>query len=81
MGAQVKLIEMSDYNRAARTYWAAMVVAGALVLLWALYQCLAFTPVEWAQFLALLTLVAAAGSYPMYTEHRTPVSRRGYIIF
>jgi hypothetical protein len=30
-GAQVKLIEMSDYNRPAKTYWAVMVVAGALV--------------------------------------------------
>ncbi len=65
MGAQVKLIEMSDYNRAARAYWAAMVVTGALVLLWALYQCLTFAPVEWAQFLVLLALVAAAGSYPI----------------
>jgi diguanylate cyclase (GGDEF)-like protein/putative nucleotidyltransferase with HDIG domain len=56
---------MSDYNRAAKSYWAAMVVTGALVLLWALYQCLAFTTVEWAQFLVLLALVAAAGSYPI----------------
>jgi diguanylate cyclase (GGDEF)-like protein/putative nucleotidyltransferase with HDIG domain len=61
----LKLIEMSDYNRAAKSYWAAMVVTGALILLWALYQCLAFTTAEWAQFLVLLALVAAAGSYPI----------------
>lgn len=61
----MKLIEMSDYNRAARAFWSAMVVAGGLVCLWALYQCKAFAPVEWAQFLVLLALVAAAGSYPI----------------
>src|SRR5215210_2323374 len=56
---------MSDYNRAARGYWAAMVGGGALVLLWALYQCLAFAPLEWAQFLVLIALIAASGSYPI----------------
>lgn len=61
----MKLIEMSDYNRAAKSYWAAMVVTGALTCMWAIYQCLAFAPVEWAQFLVLLALVTAAGSYPI----------------
>ncbi|HEX8772024.1 MAG TPA: diguanylate cyclase [Pyrinomonadaceae bacterium] len=56
---------MSDYNRAAKLYWAAMVAAGAMVSVWGLYQCLAFSAVEWAQFLVLLGLVAAAGSYPI----------------
>ncbi|HYY57247.1 MAG TPA: diguanylate cyclase [Pyrinomonadaceae bacterium] len=70
-GAQLKLIEMSDYNRAARLYWAGTVVAGALLCVWALYQCLAFGPVEWAQFLVLLSLVAAAGSYPIRIPNTT----------
>ncbi|HEX8144373.1 MAG TPA: diguanylate cyclase [Pyrinomonadaceae bacterium] len=70
-GAQLKLIEMSDYNRAAKTYWAVMVGAGALACVWALYQCLAFSRVEWAQFLVLLGLVAAAGSYPIRIPNTT----------
>lgn len=61
----MKLIEMSDYNRAARVYWYVMVAAGALTGVWALVQCLTFGAVEWAQFLSLLSLVIVTGCYPI----------------
>lgn len=61
----MKLIEMSDYNRAARIYWSVMVAAGTLTGAWGLYQCLAFNAVEWAQFLSLLSLVIVTGCYPI----------------
>jgi diguanylate cyclase (GGDEF)-like protein/putative nucleotidyltransferase with HDIG domain len=48
-----------------------MVVAGALVCVWALYQCLSLTAVEWAQFLVLLGFVVAAGSYPIRIPNTT----------
>jgi diguanylate cyclase (GGDEF)-like protein/putative nucleotidyltransferase with HDIG domain len=56
---------MSDYNRAARIYWSVMVAAGTLTGAWALYQCLAFDSTEWAEFLALLSLVMVTGWYPI----------------
>jgi diguanylate cyclase (GGDEF)-like protein/putative nucleotidyltransferase with HDIG domain len=56
---------MSDYNRAAKLYWSTMVVAGTLTGAWGVSQCLAFTPMQWAQFLALLSLVIVTGSYPI----------------
>jgi diguanylate cyclase (GGDEF)-like protein/putative nucleotidyltransferase with HDIG domain len=56
---------MSDYNRAARIYWSVMVAAGTLTGAWALYQCLGFDSVEWAEFLALLSLVMVTGWYPI----------------
>ena len=56
---------MSDYNRAARIYWSVMVAAGALTGAWALFQCLAFNAVEWAQFLSLLSLIIVTGCYPI----------------
>lgn len=67
----MKLIEMSDYNRAAKAYWAVMVVSGALSCAWALYQSLAFTTMEWAQFAVLIGLVFAAGSYPIRIPNTT----------
>lgn len=62
----MKFIEMSDYNRAAKSYWSVMVAAGALTSVWGLYHCLAFTPVEWWQFLALVSLVVVAGFFPIH---------------
>ncbi|HYE66044.1 MAG TPA: diguanylate cyclase [Pyrinomonadaceae bacterium] len=62
---------MSDYNRPARTYWSVMVAAGALTGVWALYQCLSFTPVQWAQFLCLLALIIICSSYPIRIPNTT----------
>ena len=56
---------MSDYNRRARIFWSVMVAAGALTGIWGLSQCLIFNSVEWAQFLALLSLVIVTGCYPI----------------
>ncbi|MBD0370457.1 MAG: diguanylate cyclase [Pyrinomonadaceae bacterium] len=61
----MKLIEMSDYNRAAKIYWSVMVAGGAMTAAWGLYQCLSFTPLEWTEFLALLSLVIITSSYPI----------------
>src|SRR5918998_940484 len=42
-----------------------MVAAGALTGIWGLSQCLIFNSVEWAKFLALLSLVIVTGCYPI----------------
>ena len=59
------LINMSDYNRASRIYWGASACAGAATLFWALYHCLSFVPMDWAQLLVLVSLVVVAGSRPI----------------
>src|SRR5260370_654294 len=61
----MKLIEMSDYNRAAKTYWVVMVCAGAAVFVWALQRCVSLSPIQWAEFAGLLGLVTVAGSNPI----------------
>src|ERR1700716_1612106 len=61
----MQLIEISDYNRAARTYWTVMVIAGASVFVWAIPHCFGFSPAQWAQFAGLLSLVILAGSNPI----------------
>ncbi len=61
----MKLLGMSDYNRAAKIYWSVMVAAGTLTGAWALHQCLAFNSAQWSQFLALLSLVVVTGWYPI----------------
>lgn len=59
------MIEMSDYNRAAKVYWFALVSAGALVAAWALSRCLYFTPMQGLQFLALTSFVVLSSSLPI----------------
>ncbi|HEX5706526.1 MAG TPA: HD domain-containing phosphohydrolase, partial [Pyrinomonadaceae bacterium] len=59
------LINMSDYNRAARVYWTAVVAAGALVGAWAFWRALHFTPPEWAQFAVLLSFVVISSARPI----------------
>jgi hypothetical protein len=39
----MKLIDMSDYNRPAKTYWIVMVIAGSAVFAWAAYHCIGLT--------------------------------------
>src|ERR1700682_1501763 len=70
----MKLIEMSDYNRAAKTYWTVMVIAGASVLVWAIGHCFGFSPTQWAGFAGLLSLVILAGSNPI----RIPNTRSSF---
>jgi diguanylate cyclase (GGDEF)-like protein/putative nucleotidyltransferase with HDIG domain len=61
----MKLIEMSDYNRAARIYWTVMVVCGASVLGWAVIGCFSLSPSQCVGFAGLLALVILAGSNPI----------------
>src|SRR5438105_2961374 len=61
----MKLIDMSDYNRAAKTYWMVMVSAGAVVCAWAIRNCTSFTATQATQLAALLLLVAFTSSYPI----------------
>jgi diguanylate cyclase (GGDEF)-like protein/putative nucleotidyltransferase with HDIG domain len=70
----MKLIEMSDYNRPAKTYWIAMVTVGASVFAWAALRCFSLSEVQWASFAGLLALVVVAGSYPI----RIPNTRSSF---
>ncbi len=67
----MKPIEMSDYNRAAKTYWFVMVAAGATLFVWAAQRCLAFSPPQWATFGGLLLLVIVAGANPIRIPNTT----------
>jgi diguanylate cyclase (GGDEF)-like protein/putative nucleotidyltransferase with HDIG domain len=55
---------MSDLNRTAGWYWAAVVVVGALAFGWGAYACLFFGPVQWAQIIVLASLVVISGLIP-----------------
>lgn len=59
------MIDMSDYSRAAKVYWFALVSAGALIAAWALSQCLSFTPLQGLQFVALTSFVVLSSSLPL----------------
>jgi diguanylate cyclase (GGDEF)-like protein/putative nucleotidyltransferase with HDIG domain len=61
----MKLIDMSDYNRPAKTYWIVMVIAGMAVFAWAAYHCSSLTQIQWVEFAGLLSLVILAGSNPI----------------
>lgn len=67
----MKLIEMSDYNRAARTYWSVMVFAGAIVFGWAVVGCFNLAPSQIPGFAGLLVLVVLAGSNPIRIPNTT----------
>ncbi|HZH90900.1 MAG TPA: diguanylate cyclase [Pyrinomonadaceae bacterium] len=59
------MIDMSDYSSIAKVYWIALVSAGALIVAWALSQCLSFTPSQGLQFLALASFVVLSSSLPI----------------
>src|SRR6185436_6560582 len=61
----MKPIDMSDYNRAAKTYWCVMVVAGAAVFAWAISQAVNLTPFQWAEFGGLLSLMILVSANPI----------------
>jgi diguanylate cyclase (GGDEF)-like protein/putative nucleotidyltransferase with HDIG domain len=56
---------MSDYNRAARAYWGAVVATGALVFAWGVWRCLSFGTAQWAELLVLASLVVIGGMLPV----------------
>ena len=53
----MRMIEMSDFSRAARVYWFALVAAGAVIFAWAVSRSLSFSPEQGLQFLALASFV------------------------
>jgi diguanylate cyclase (GGDEF)-like protein/putative nucleotidyltransferase with HDIG domain len=61
----MKLFKMSEYNRAATVYWAVMVLAGSLLCGWAIQRCFGFSPMQCAEFSALIGLVVLAGLNPI----------------
>jgi diguanylate cyclase (GGDEF)-like protein/putative nucleotidyltransferase with HDIG domain len=61
----MKLIEMSDYNRAAKIYWLAMVSAGAALFGWSVWHSIAFSTSQWMTFAGLLAFAVFAGAYPI----------------
>jgi diguanylate cyclase (GGDEF)-like protein/putative nucleotidyltransferase with HDIG domain len=61
----MKLIDMSDYNRGAKAYWAFMVFLGSGVVVWSIKSYQHFSAVQWLQFAVLLSLVTIASSYPI----------------
>src|ERR1043165_4950922 len=61
----MKLIDMSDYNRAAKAYWAFMVLAGSIVVGWSIKSFQHLSASQWLQFGALLSLVALASFFPI----------------
>jgi diguanylate cyclase (GGDEF)-like protein/putative nucleotidyltransferase with HDIG domain len=56
---------MSDYGRAARAYWFALVAAGAGVAAWALTRLVVLSSAQWAQFLVLLSFVVITCAKPI----------------
>lgn len=61
----MRLLDMSDYGPAAKFYWSLLVGLGALVGVWALARCLAFSIAEGTQFVALAALVVASCYHPI----------------
>jgi diguanylate cyclase (GGDEF)-like protein/putative nucleotidyltransferase with HDIG domain len=59
-------LDMSDFNRAAGTYWGVVVATGGLVFGWGAYGCLSFSPMQWAQLLVLASLVVISGMLPVH---------------
>src|ERR1700693_4742748 len=61
----MKLIDISDYNRPAKTYWIVMVIAGTIISAWAAQHCFSLSGIQWAGFAGLLGFAILAGSNPL----------------
>jgi diguanylate cyclase (GGDEF)-like protein/putative nucleotidyltransferase with HDIG domain len=61
----MKLIDLSDYNRPAKTYWTVMVIAGAGVFGWAAQHAFSLSRIQGAAFAGLLLLVILTGLNPI----------------
>lgn len=61
----MKLIDISDYNRAAKAYWSFMVAAGAVVFAWAVHRCLSLSHVQSGELAALVLFAVIASSHPI----------------
>src|SRR6266568_5029678 len=73
----MKLIDMSDYNRAAKTYWSLVVAAGAVVFAWAIARCFSLTQIQSGELAALMFAVVAATfvTYKVYFERVNSTTR------
>ena len=61
----MKLLDMSDYNRSAKTYWSLMVAAGAVVFVWAIVRCLSLTQIQSGELAAFVLFAIVASSHPI----------------
>jgi diguanylate cyclase (GGDEF)-like protein/putative nucleotidyltransferase with HDIG domain len=61
----MKLVDLSDYNRPAKTYWFVMVIAGGGVFAWAVQNAFSLSQTEAIGLSGLLLLVILAGSNPI----------------
>jgi diguanylate cyclase (GGDEF)-like protein/putative nucleotidyltransferase with HDIG domain len=68
---QMRRIEMSDYNRAARAYLGALAILAALTISWAAFNCRAFTNAEWMQLAVLSLLASVANLRPIRVPETT----------
>jgi len=73
----MKLIDMSDYNRAAKTYWSLVVAAGAVVFAWAIARCFSLTQIQSGELAALVFAVVATTfvTYKVYFERVNSTTR------
>jgi len=61
----MKLFDMSDYNRAAKTYWIFMVAAGASVFVWAIARCLSLTQIQGGELAAFVLFAVVTSAHPI----------------
>ncbi len=61
----MKLLDLSDYNRAAKTYWNSMVAAGAVVFVWAVVCCLSLTQIQSGELAAFVLFAVVASAHPI----------------
>src|SRR5205807_4949157 len=61
----MKLLDMSDYNRAAKTYWIFMVAAGAVVFVWAIARCLSLTQIQSGELAAFALFAVVTSAHPI----------------
>ena len=76
------MIDMHDYNAAARRYWWAAVVLGAAALLWAAYRLLHLDAATLLGALTGAALAVAVGFFPVRIPHtKTSIAGGEIIIF
>ncbi|MEO6394061.1 MAG: diguanylate cyclase [Pyrinomonadaceae bacterium] len=61
----MKRVGIADFNRPTKAYWTAIVLGGAVVFAWAIWNCFSFNRDQVTQFLALFVIVCIASSNPL----------------
>jgi diguanylate cyclase (GGDEF)-like protein/putative nucleotidyltransferase with HDIG domain len=62
---RMKILDMSDYNRAARVYWFALVIVGSMSGLWAFHHSISYTVNQWLVLGLLTALIIVSSSLPV----------------